>query len=292
MHTPHVLRCGTRPLDLSAPVVMGVLNVTPDSFSDGGRYVEPAAALARARQMVAEGAAIVDVGGESTRPGARPPDVDEELRRVVPVVRSIAAALDVVISVDTSRPEVIRAAVAAGAGLVNDVRGLRDPAALAAAAEAGAAVCVMHMQGEPGTMQDNPQYDDVVREVRDWLVVRVAACRGAGVPPDSIVIDPGFGFGKTLEHNLALLDALDSFRAVGVPVLAGLSRKSMLGRLTGRAADARLAGSVALAALAAERGADIVRAHDVAATVDAVKVGAALRRAREGAAQAARGSRT
>jgi dihydropteroate synthase len=257
---------------------MGVLNVTPDSFSDGGRYVDPAAALAHARRMVEEGAAIVDVGGESTRPGSRAPSVEEELRRVVPVVRAIAADLDVVVSVDTSRPEVIRAAVGAGAGLVNDVRGLRNPAALAAAAEAGAAVCVMHMQGEPATMQDNPQYGDVVAEVRDWLAARVAACRSAGIAGDAIAVDPGFGFGKRLEHNLALLDALESFAALGAPLLVGLSRKSMVGAITGRPPGERLAGSLALAAIAASRGAAIVRAHDVGPTVDAVKIGAALRR--------------
>jgi dihydropteroate synthase len=286
------LRCGARRLDLSTPVVMGVLNVTPDSFSDGGRFVELAAAVAHARRMVEEGAAIVDVGGESTRPGSVRPSTAEEIRRVVPVVRAIAAELDVVISVDTSTAEVAAEAIAAGAGLVNDVRGLGDPRTLSTTASAGVAACVMHMQGEPGTMQDDPRYGDVVGEVRAWLESRLRACRAAGVPEDAIVVDPGFGFGKTVEHNLALLDALESFRALGAPVLVGLSRKSMLGRLTGRAADARLAGSVALAALAAERGADIVRAHDVAATVDAVKVGAALRRARDGAAQTARGSGT
>jgi dihydropteroate synthase len=268
---------------------MGVLNVTPDSFSDGGRYFDPAAALARARQMVEEGAAIIDVGGESTRPGSTLPPVDEEVRRVVPVVRAIAAELDVVVSVDTSRPEVVEQAVAAGAGLVNDVRGFRDPATLAAAARTGVAVCVMHMQGEPGTMQVNPVYGNVVAEVRDYLVERVAACRAAGLAADAITVDPGFGFGKTLEHNLALLDALEEFTALGAPLLVGLSRKSMIGALTGRPVGERLAGSVALAALAASRGASIVRAHDVAATVDAVKIGAASRRGRQGAAPAAAG---
>lgn len=272
------LRCGTRRLDLSAPVVMGVLNVTPDSFSDGGRFFDPSAALARAREMVAEGAAIVDVGGESTRPGAEPPSLDEELRRVVPVVRAIAAELDVVISVDTSRPEVVEAAVGAGAGLVNDIRGFGNPVTLAAAARGGVALCVMHMQGEPATMQDNPRYADVVAEVRAWLAGRVTACLAAGILPDAIAVDPGFGFGKRLEHNLALLDALESFTTLGAPLLVGLSRKRMIGELTGRPAAERLAGSVALAALAASRGARIVRAHDVAATLDAIRIGAALRR--------------
>jgi dihydropteroate synthase len=263
---------------------MGVLNITPDSFSDGGRFLEPAAALAAARRMVADGARIVDVGGESTRPGAQPPAPEEELRRVVPVVRAIAAELDVVISVDTSRAAVIEAAAEAGAHLINDVRGLRDPAALAAAARAGVGVCVVHMQGEPGTMQNAPAYGDVVAEVREWLLERVAACRAAGIAADAIAVDPGFGFGKTAEHNLALFRSLEGFTTLGVPLLVGLSRKSLVGHLTGRPVGHRLAGSVALAALAAERGAAIVRAHDVAETVDAVRVGAALGRGRGGQA--------
>lgn len=259
---------------------MGVLNVTPDSFSDGGRFLEPAAALAAARQMVADGARIIDVGGESTRPGSTPPPVAEEIRRIVPVVRAIATELDVVISVDTSRSEVIEAAVAAGAHLINDIRGLRDPAALAAAARLGVAVCVMHMQGEPATMQNAPAYGDVVAEVRDWLLERVAACRAAGIAADAIAVDPGFGFGKNAEHNLALFRSLEGFTTLGVPLLVGLSRKSLVGHLTGRPVGNRLAGSIALAALAAERGAAIVRAHDVAETVDAVRVGSALGRGR------------
>ena len=261
---------------------MGVLNVTPDSFSDGGRYLEPAAALAAARRMAADGARIIDVGGESTRPGSQPPPVEEELRRVVPVVRAIAAELDVVVSVDTSRAEVIEAALAAGAHLVNDVRALQDPAALAAAARLGAGVCVMHMQGDPQTMQNAPRYVDVVAEVREFLAGRVAACRAAGIAGDAIAIDPGFGFGKNATHNLALLRSLEAFTTLGVPLLVGLSRKSLVGHLTGRPLGSRLAGSVALAALAVERGAAIVRAHDVAETVDAVRVGAALGRGRGG----------
>ncbi len=257
---------------------MGVLNVTPDSFSDGGRFQAPRAALAAARRMVADGARIIDVGGESTRPGSSPPSPEEELDRVVPVVAAIAAELDVVISVDTSRAAVIEAAIAAGAHLVNDVRALRDPAALAAAARGGAGVCVMHMQGEPGTMQNAPRYADVVAEVREFLLERVAACRAAGVAADAIAVDPGFGFGKNAEHNLALFRSLESFTTLGVPLLVGLSRKSLVGHLTGRPVGSRLAGSVALAALAAERGAAIIRAHDVAETVDAVRVGAALGR--------------
>jgi dihydropteroate synthase len=273
---PTVLSCGRRRLDLSTPVVMGVVNVTPDSFSDGGRFLAPGAAVARARELAREGAAIIDVGGESTRPGSRPPPVEEEIARVVPVIRAIAAEIDVVISVDTSRAEVVEAAVAAGAGLVNDVRGLRDPATLAAAARSGAAVCVMHMQGEPATMQDDPSYGDVVAEVRAYLAARVAACRSAGIPAESIVVDPGFGFGKRLEHHLELLSRLEEFTTLGAPLMVGLSRKSMIGALTGRAVGERLAGSVALAALAASRGAAIVRAHDVAPTLDAVRIGHAL----------------
>ena len=261
---------------------MGVLNVTPDSFSDGARYRDPATALAAARAMVAAGAKLIDVGGESTRPGATAPPLAEELARVVPVVRAIAAELDVVVSVDTSRPAVMQAAVAEGASFINDVRGFAAPGALAAAARLGVGVCVMHMQGEPATMQNAPAYTDVVGEVRDWLVARIAACRAAGVAADSIVVDPGFGFGKTTEHNLALLAALESFTRLGAPLLVGLSRKSLAGALTGRAVAARLAGSVALAALSAERGASIVRAHDVAETVDAITIGAALWRASQG----------
>ena len=271
------LRCRSRLLPLDGPVVMGVLNVTPDSFSDGGRFLEPAAALAHARQMVADGARIIDVGGESTRPGSVPPSVEEELRRVVPVVRAIAAELDVLISVDTSRAPVIEAAVAAGAGLINDIRALGDPAALEAAVRLGVGVCLMHMQGEPATMQQAPFYGDVVGEVREWLRGRAAAVRAAGIAADAIAVDPGFGFGKSAAQNLALLRSLGSFATLGHPLLVGLSRKALIGQLTGRALDERQAGSVAAAAIAAERGALILRAHDVAETVDAVRVGAALR---------------
>jgi dihydropteroate synthase len=273
------LRLRTRTLVLGPPVVMGVLNVTPDSFSDGGAFFSQDAALRRAVAMVAEGAAIVDVGGESTRPGSVPPSVQEEIDRVAPVVERIVRELEVAVSVDTSRAPVIEAALAAGAHLVNDVRGLRDPAALKAAADAGAAVCVMHMQGDPATMQVAPHYDDVVGEVSAWLGARIRACRQAGIAADAIVIDPGFGFGKTTEHNVALFQNIERLLEHGVPLLVGVSRKSLVGHLTGRPVGERLAGSVALAALAAERGASILRAHDVAATVDAVRIGGALRRA-------------
>jgi dihydropteroate synthase len=273
------LACRDRLLDLTEPVVMGVLNVTPDSFSDGGRYVEASSAVERGLQMAEEGAAIVDVGGESTRPGAAPVGVDEELERVLPVIEQLAARLSVPVSVDTSKPEVMRAAVAAGASLINDVRALVTPGALEAAAESGAAVCLMHMRGEPRSMQDDPRYGDVIDEVRRYLSARVAACRGAGIRKGRICVDPGIGFGKRPDDNLALLAALERLADPEIPVLVGVSRKSLLGIITGRPAGERLAGSIALAALAVMHGAAIVRAHDVAATVDAVKVASALKRA-------------
>jgi dihydropteroate synthase len=270
------LTCGRFVLDLRAPVVMGVVNVTPDSFSDGGLWLDPAAAVAHARAMVDAGAAIIDVGGESTRPGAAPVTLEDELRRVIPVVEVLAATLPVPVSIDTSKPEVMRAALAAGAGMVNDVAALAAPGALAAVAASGAAVCLMHMRGEPRTMQSDPVYGDVVAEVAAFLAARADACRQAGVPRDRIAVDPGFGFGKRLEHNLDLLAGLQALVALGYPVLVGLSRKSMIGQLTGRPPGDRLHGSVALAALAVQAGASIVRAHDVAPTVDAVKIAAAV----------------
>ena len=272
------LRCGERTLALDSPVVMGVLNLTPDSFSDGGRYLDPDQALARALQIEAEGAALIDLGGESTRPGAAPVSAAEELRRVLPLLERLRPRTRAILSVDTSKPEVIRAAAAAGADLINDVYALRAPGALEAAAESGCAVCLMHMQGEPRTMQHAPHYEDVVREVRAFLGERVTACRAAGIPDERIVLDPGFGFGKTLEHNLTLLRHLHRVRAEGRPVLAGLYRKSMIGALTGKAAGERLHGSVAAALIAAQNGAEILRVHDVAATVDALKVLAAAAR--------------
>jgi dihydropteroate synthase len=265
------LACAHRTLDLSSPAVMGILNVTPNSFSDGGRFAGLDAALAQARRMVADGAAIIDVGGESTRPGAAPVSLQEELDRVVPVIEAVTRELDVLVSVDTMKPEVMHAAVAAGAGLINDVLALQAPGALEAAAATGAAVCLMHMQGTPRTMQQDPHYEDVVREVGDFLRERAEACRTAGIPADRIALDPGFGFGKTLDHNLQLLRGLGRL-AGEYPLLVGLSRKSMLGKLTGRPVEQRLAGSIALAALAVAAGARIVRCHDVAETVDAVRV--------------------
>jgi dihydropteroate synthase len=277
MPSPAVqLRCGDKTLDLTHPVVMGVLNVTPDSFSDGGRFVSVAAAVEQGVRMAAEGAALIDVGGESTRPGAEPVGAAEELRRVIPVIERLRAATAVIISVDTSKAEVMRAASAAGAGLINDVRALREPGALAAAVASGCAVCLVHMQGEPRIMQVAPSYADVVAEVRAFLAARVASSLAAGLVAERLAVDPGFGFGKTLEHNLTLLRRLGELAADGLPVLVGLSRKSMLGTLTGRTAGERVYGSVALAVIAALAGARIVRAHDVAATVEALKVAAAV----------------
>ena len=274
----HTLHCGARALDLSQPRVMGILNVTPDSFSDGGRHARLAEALAHARAMVAEGADLIDVGGESTRPGAAAVSVEEEIRRVVPVVEALAAELPVPISVDTSKPEVMRAAVRAGATLVNDVAALRGPGSLETAAALGVPVCLMHMQGEPRTMQRDPRYGDVVGEVAAFLAQRIAACEQAGIARGRLLVDPGFGFGKTLAHNLALLRGLPALGALGVPVLAGLSRKSMIGALLGDApVGERLHGSVAAALLAVERGAAIVRVHDVAPTVQALRIWAGVR---------------
>lgn len=271
-----VLHCRGRVLGLERPLVMGVLNVTPDSFSDGGRFVRLDDAVARGRQMAEEGAAIIDVGGESTRPGAQPVDLHEELRRVIPVIARLRDHTSAVLSVDTSKPEVMHAAAAAGAGIINDVRALREEGAVEAAAISGCAVCLMHMRGEPGTMQESPSYRDVVAEVRQFLEQRVEACLAAGLPAERIVLDPGFGFGKTIPHNLELLRHLGQLSVNGLPVLAGLSRKSMVGGLTGRGPEERVHGSVALAVIAALNGARILRVHDVAATVDALKVVAAV----------------
>ena len=266
------LRCGERTLLLERPLVMGVVNLTPDSFSDGGRYLEPAQALERALTLDAEGAAILDLGGESTRPGAAPVTEQEEIRRVLPVLERLRPRTRAILSIDTSKPEVMRAAAAVGVDLINDVYALRAPGALEAAAASGCAVCLMHMQGEPRTMQHAPHYDDVVGEVRAFLAERVSACRAAGIADARIVLDPGFGFGKTLEHNLTLLRRLEALRIEGLPLLAGLSRKSMIGALTGKPSEARVHGSVAAALIAAQNGARILRVHDVAATVDALKV--------------------
>jgi len=270
------LRCGTRTLELTRPLVMGVLNVTPDSFSDGGRYLSAAAAIEQGLRLAAAGAALIDVGGESTRPGAAPVSPAEELRRVLPVIAGLRSQTTAFLSVDTSKPEVMAAAARAGADLINDVRALREPGALEAARASGCGVCLMHMQGEPRTMQQAPRYADVVSEVRAFLAGRVQQCLGAGFAPERLLIDPGFGFGKTFEHNLTLLRHLDELTGGDVPLLVGLSRKSLVGKLTGRVGDERVYGSVALAVIATLKGARIIRAHDVAATVDALKVCAVL----------------
>jgi dihydropteroate synthase len=271
------LDCAGRVLDLSRPAVMGVLNVTPDSFSDGGCYLQLADALRRAETLVAEGAAIIDVGGESTRPGAQPVSVGEELDRVLPVVERLARELPVPISVDTSKPEVMLAAARAGAGLINDVRALRLPGALEAAAASGLPVCLMHMLGEPATMQREPGYVDVVGEVRAFLAERVRVCEATGIPRQRILVDPGFGFGKTLDHNLLLLRHLNRFTDLAAGVLVGISRKSMIGLLLNAPVGERLAGSLAAAVIAAWQGTSIIRVHDVRETVQALRVCAAVR---------------
>jgi len=271
-YNPHMLwRCRHRSIDLTRPVVMGILNVTPDSFSDGGRYAGLDAALERARQIVAEGAAIIDVGGQSTRPGALAVEEAVEIARVVPVIEGIAASCDVAISIDTSKPGVMSAAVAAGACIINDVYALREPGARAVAAETQAGVCLMHMQGEPRTMQDSPHYNDVVAEVMAFLAQERGACIEAGIASGAIALDPGFGFGKNLEHNLTLLRELPRFAALHAPLLVGVSRKSVIGKILGKSLNDRLYGGLGLAALAVANGARIIRTHDVSPTVDAVR---------------------
>src|SRR5688572_14098550 len=268
--TTPFIDCGGRKLLLDRPRIMGVVNVTPDSFSDGGDHADADAAVAHGLRLAAEGADLLDVGGESTRPGAAEVPLDEELRRVVPVIERLARECALPISIDTSKPEVMRAAVAAGAGLINDPYALRREGALDAAAALSVPVCLMHMQGEPKDMQDDPHYEDVVAEVHGFFTQRLFACEMAGLSKKQLLVDPGFGFGKNLEHNLKLLRQLSRFAELGVPVLAGLSRKGMIGTLTGRAVGERVHGSVAAALLAVQNGAAIVRVHDVAATVDAL----------------------
>jgi len=271
------LDCAGRILKLDRPRVMGIVNATPDSFSDGGAHDTLEAAVAHGLKLAEEGADILDVGGESTRPGAGEVPLDEELRRVIPVIERLAKETSLPISVDSYKPEVMRAAVAAGAGMVNDVYGLRQPGALDAAAELGVPVVIMHMLGEPRSMQDAPEYDDVVGDVHRFLTERIFAAEMAGIAKKNLVVDPGFGFGKTTAHNLALLAQFERFAELGVPALAGLSRKRTIGELTGRDRPAeRVAGSVAAHLIAAQRGAKILRVHDVAATVDALKVWSAV----------------
>ena len=273
------LACADNTLSLESPVVMGILNVTPDSFSDGGKFDSRDNALRHALEMASAGAAIVDVGGESTRPGARAVGAQEELDRVCPVIEAIRSECRAIVSIDTSKPEVISGAVAAGAGIVNDVRALQTPGALEAAVSAAVPVCLMHMQGEPATMQDNPSYKDVVIDVMAFLKSRMQACVAAGIPEDRLVIDPGFGFGKNLSHNLQLLQSLDKFGELNVPLLAGISRKSMIGQLLEVPMEARLAGSLSSAVIAAIKGAKILRVHDVGPTVEALKIVAAVQSA-------------
>lgn len=271
------LQCAAHTLDLSTPKIMGILNITPDSFSDGGSYFKDGKTsldlvLNRAEKMLSEGADILDVGGESTRPGAALVSEQEELDRVIPVVEALVKKLGALVSVDTSTAAVIRESAQKGAGIINDVRALTREGALEEAALTGLPVCLMHMQGQPQTMQQAPQYDDVVTEVASFLQARISACKAVGIAKDRILIDPGFGFGKTLAHNLALLARLQELSVFGAPILVGLSRKSLLGQLLNRDVDERLAGSLALALAAVERGAAIIRVHDVAATKDVLQV--------------------
>lgn len=270
------LPCGSRVLDLARTHVMGILNVTPDSFSDGGRFSQLDAALRHAEAMVAAGATLIDVGGESTRPGARAVSPLEELERVAPIVERIHRELDVIISVDTSTPAVMRETARLGAGLINDVRSLQRDGALDAAAATGLPVCLMHMLGEPGTMQDDPRYDDLVGEVKDFLAGRMAQCAAVGIAHERIILDPGFGFAKTLQHNLSLFKHMETLHALGRPLLVGVSRKSMIGLALNRPVGERLHGGLALAALAVVKGARILRVHDVAETIDVVRMIAAV----------------
>lgn len=268
--------CNGKSLDLTHPQVMGVLNVTPDSFSDGGDFFSLDKAVARALQMEAEGAAIIDIGGESTRPGAAPVTLEDEIRRVVPVIEALTSRLKVPISIDTRKPGVMRAAIQAGAGFINDINALREPGALEVAAGFAVPVCLMHMQGEPRTMQEDPRYENVVGEVADFLQRRITACEQAGVGRERLLLDPGFGFGKTVAHNLYLLERLNVLTRLGLPLVVGLSRKSMIARLLGLEPGERLPASIALAVLAVERGARLVRSHDVAATWQALQMAVAL----------------
>jgi len=265
-------------IKLPRPAVMGILNVTPDSFSDGGRYASVESALQQAVSMIKQGAAILDIGGESTRPGAQPVGIDEELSRVIPVIEAIRRESEIPLSIDTSKPVVMQEAVAAGADMINDVYALREEGAVDMVAQLDVPVCLMHMKGEPRTMQQSPQYEDVVKEVVDFLQGRVASCLAAKIKRAQLMIDPGFGFGKTVEHNLGLVKHLAGLKALGLPVLLGFSRKSTIGAILDKGIEARQSGGVALATLAVWWGADVIRTHDVAATSDVVKICEAMAR--------------
>ncbi|ANO33605.1 dihydropteroate synthase [Vibrio breoganii] len=267
-----ILNSGKKQLDLSSPQIMGILNVTPDSFSDGGQYNRIDDALAQSRKMIAAGATIIDIGGESTRPGAPEVELQQELERVIPVIKALRAESDVWISIDTSKAEVMRQATEAGADLINDVRALQEPGSLQVAADSGVPICLMHMQGQPRTMQANPHYDDLISEVEQFLAERIKACEAVGISKDKLILDPGFGFGKTLEHNYHLLQHLEQFHRFEMPLLAGMSRKSMVFKLLDKAPADCISGSVACAVVAAQKGAQIIRVHDVAETADAVRV--------------------
>jgi dihydropteroate synthase len=277
-----ILDCAGKLLDLSSPQVMGILNVTPDSFSDGGCYQRIELALQHAHRMVAEGASIIDIGGESTRPSAPEVSEDEELERVIPVIEALSKELVVPLSIDTSKPAVMREAVKAGAGFINDVAALTKSGALKAAADSLVPISLMHMQGEPRTMQSAPRYNNVIQHVRDYLLERVADCQANGIKKERLIIDPGFGFGKNLSHNLALLKALPYFVSTGLPVLVGVSRKSMIGSILNAKLEDRMIGSVAAAVLAANAGAKIIRVHDVKESVEALKIVSAVNSYREG----------
>lgn len=267
-----ILHCGQFKLDLATPRVMGILNVTPDSFSDGGNFSKIDQAVAQAAKLIDEGADVLDIGGESTRPNATPVSLQQELDRVIPVIESLTKEINIPISIDTYKPAVMRAAIDAGASIVNDVKALQEEGALEVVATSDVAACLMHMQGTPQTMQESPQYDDVVSEVSNALLARVNACEKAGIGKHRLLIDPGFGFGKTRQHNITLIQQLDKLTQLGLPMLVGLSRKSVLGQVTGNDVDARLYASVAAAVVSAMKGAKILRVHDVSATVEALKV--------------------
>lgn len=266
------MQFGSHNISLSEPQIMGILNVTPDSFSDGGKHANVKQALSHALKMIDEGATFIDIGGESTRPGAKDVSLQEELDRTIPIIEALSANSECVISIDTSKAEVMREAVKAGAGLINDVKALQAPGALEVAAKSGVPVCLMHMQGEPRSMQVQPEYTNVVKEVNDFLLERVNACLVAGIPKEQILLDPGYGFGKTIEHNYTLVKHLPEIMALGYPVLVGMSRKSMIGNLLDRKVNERLAGSITLATIAAQMGAHIIRVHDVRETADAVNI--------------------